>query len=444
MAVIYLRSTDGSDADNGSTWALAKATMAAALTAAGSGGTVYVSQSHAETSSASKSLTSPGTAASPVNVICVNDGAAPPTAVATTATVSVTGSSSSISFLGHAYYYGVTFRAGSGANTGTINIGSTSTTSTYTVFDSCGLSLLSTSGISKILFGIVNTGASGGSVVLRNCTITFSEASQHIDINGSGDFLWEGGSSAGTAPTYLFQAEAGGGGTLWLRGVDLSGIGSGSNLVRAQFGMRNTFNFENCKLGSSVTISTGSIVGPNGMAVRVTNCDSTDTNYRYYWQTYSGTVTHEATIVRTGGASDGTTSISRKMVSTANSKFHAPLELDPIIIWNELTSSITVTVHIITDNVTLTDAECWVEVEELGTSGFPISSIQSDRVTNILTTPANQTTSTETWTTTGLTTPVKQKLNVTFTPAEKGPLKIRVMLAKASTTVYVCPKAVVS
>lgn len=444
MATIYLRSTDGSDADNGSTWALAKATLAAAQTAAGAGGTVYVSQSHAETSTTDKNLTSPGTAASPTRVICVNDAAEPPTAIASTATVSVTGAGGDISFLGHAYYYGITFRTGSGSNAGLIRIGSAGVTDTYTVFDTCGLSLLATSGTSKILFGIVNTGASGGSTRLRQCTVTFSEASQHIDINGSGDFLWEGGSAAGTAPTYLFQAEAGGGGTVWVRGVDLSGIGSGCNLVRVLFGMRHTINFENCKLGSSVSITNGSIVGPNCMAVRVTNCDSADTNYRYYWQTYSGTVTHESTIVRTGGASDGTTAISRKMVSSSDSEFHAPLELDPIVIWNESTSSITVTVHIVTDNVTLTDAECWLEVEELGTSGFPLSVIQSDRAADILATPANQTTSTETWTTTGLTTPVKQKLHVTFTPAEKGPLKVRVMLAKASTTVYVCPKAEVA
>ncbi len=49
MAVIYLRSTDGNDLDDGLTWATARATLANALTAAGAGGTVYVSQNHAET-----------------------------------------------------------------------------------------------------------------------------------------------------------------------------------------------------------------------------------------------------------------------------------------------------------------------------------------------------------------------------------------------------------
>jgi hypothetical protein len=43
-----------------------------------------------------------------------------------------------------------------------------------------------------------------------------------------------------------------------------------------------------------------------------------------------------------------------------------------------------------------------------------------------------------------LTTPVKQELSVTFTPEEKGPIRFRVMLGKASTVMYLCPEAVVS
>jgi hypothetical protein len=156
-----------------------------------------------------------------------------------------------------------------------------------------------------------------------------------------------------------------------------------------------------------------------------------------------GDVYSESTIVRTGGASDGTTPISRKMTSSANAKFFAPLESDDVFAWNETTgSSVTVTAETMTDNVTLTDAEAWVEVEYLGTSGFPLGSGASDRAADILATPANQTTSSEAWTTTGLTTPVKQKLSVTFTPQEKGLIRARVMLAKASTTLYFCPKVI--
>lgn len=57
----------------------------------------------------------------------------------------------------------------------------------------------------------------------------------------------------------------------------------------------------------------------------------------------------------------------------------------------------------------------------------------------ILGTPADQTASTETWATTGMTNPNKFKLSVTVTPGKAGPITARVYLAKPSTTVYIDP-----
>ena len=97
-------------------------------------------------------------------------------------------------------------------------------------------------------------------------------------------------------------------------------------------------------------------------------------------------------------------------------------------------------IEILHDSVTnLQDDEVWLEVEYLGTAGFPLSLFASDRMTDILSTPADQTTSSVAWTTTGLTNPNKQKLAVTFTPQEIGVVRCRVALAKPSYTVYVDP-----
>lgn len=176
------------------------------------------------------------------------------------------------------------------------------------------------------------------------------------------------------------------------------------------------------------------------------NCDSADTNYRLWIQDYTGSVVSETTVVRSGGASDGATAISWKMTSTANAVYpHLTLSPCEIVTWNETVgSAITATIEIVTDNVTLTDGECWVEVTYLGTSGTPLGASVNDAKADVLATAANQTTSTETWTTTGLTTPVKQKLSVTFTPQEKGFIHAVVRLAKASTIVYVDPKLVIT
>jgi hypothetical protein len=224
-----------------------------------------------------------------------------------------------------------------------------------------------------------------------------------------------------------------------ISGVDLSNFSSSLNLC--SFGFNGIVIFRDCKLPASWSGSlvTGTIT--SGARAELYNCDSADTNYRLIVTDYAGSITSETVIVMTGGASDGTTPLSWKMVSGANAEYPLVSLCSPEIVkWNDTTgSAITATVEIITDNVTLTDAECWIEVQYLGTSGFPLSVFVSDAKADILATAANQSSSSVTWTTTGLGTPVKQKLSVTFTPQEKGFLHAVVHLAKASTTVYVDP-----
>lgn len=445
MADIYLSSVDGDDGDDGSTWALAKATLAAALTAAGAGGTVYVDNAHAETQASAMTLTSPGTAASPVRVLCVDrtGNPEPPTALATTATVSTTGNSA-MTFAGFAFVYGVTFSVGSG-NNGLAFANFTSISPWYWIIESGSIQLGSIHGGVRIFVGANSVGSDDCGLELVNSTLKFGNAAEGVVLRCP--MLWRNSAAlaaGGTTPTTLFLSPAGAApyGRLRASGVDFSDFGSGNNLVQVGVDF-NRYDFENCKLGSSVSVATGTFAGQGGTKIRVVNCDSADTSYRYHKQDYQGTITQETTIVRTGGASDGTTPVSRKMESTANAHIFAPLESDPVVFWNETVgSSVTVTVETVTDNVTLTDKEAWVEVEYLGTSGFPLALFADDRASNNnahLGSGTNQTTSSETWTTTGLTTPVKQKLSVTFTPQEKGLIRARVMLAKASTTMYFDP-----
>lgn len=444
MADIYLRSSDGSDSDNGSTWALAKATAAAALTAAGAGGTVYGSDNHSSDAGASIALASPGTAASPTRLISVDDSGnpEPPTSQLAGATVSTGAGSFTLTFTGFGYCRGFTFiRPGSGASPlvfGDLN-------PWFWRFVNCTFQYTTTASSGAINLGIGSGSIDDQRLEWKSCSIIFGHASQKLTVRCP--FIWSGGSAAasGAVPTSLFLS-GGVPADVVLDGVDLSAFTSGTALVDVSGASSGRFVFRNCKLGASVAITTGSIPGQGGLTVLLVNCDSADTNYRYYKQTYQGVIQHETIIVRTGGASDGTTTISRQMVSSANSKIYSPLVLDDIVKWNDTVgSALTAAVEIITDNVTLTDAECWIEVEYLGTSGVPLSSLANDRMTDpVFGTPANQTSSSETWTTTGLTTPVKQVLSASFTPQEKGPVRVRVMLAKPSTTVYVDPLVTIS
>jgi hypothetical protein len=229
---------------------------------------------------------------------------------------------------------------------------------------------------------------------------------------------------------------------LLVQGFDFSALSSSVNIVKALGDGGVVAIFRDCKLPASWS---GALVTSGqtklGSRVEMHNCDNADTNYRIWVEDYAGSIKSETTIVRTGGASDGTTTLSWKMASSANTHYGVGGLASPEIVkWNETTgSSITATVEIVTDNVTLKDDECWLEIQYLGTSGFPLSLFSADAKADVLATAVAQTTSTETWTTTGLATPVKQKLSVSFTPQEKGYVHAVVKLAKPSATVYVDP-----
>ena len=441
MANLYVRSTDGSDADNGSTWALAKATLSGASAIDAAGDAIYVSQVHAESSGSAQTIALAGTAASPVRVICGNDGAAPPTAVDTSGVITTTGNFA-ISITGSAYISGLTFAAGTGASGGSASLSLNASANHFQTFENCSFRL-NTSGSSQAL-NPTSAVASAGQSLTRwvDCSVRFGHAAHAIQIN-RGIFEWAGGSllSGGTSPTTLLNLSGTSNyaGIAKISGVDLSNASSAINLVTGQ--TPGQVVIRNSKLPASWSGSLFTGTFSPGLRVEMHNCDSADTNYRLWVEDYAGSIKSETTIVKSSGASDGTTGLSWKMASSANAKYPLiPLKSPEIVKWNETVgSAITATIEVVTDNVTLTDDDCWVEVQYLGTSGFPIGSFVSDVKADVLATAASQSSSTETWTTTGLTTPVKQKLSVTFTPQEKGFLHAVVHLAKASTTVYVDP-----
>lgn len=446
MANLYVRSTDGSDADNGSTWALAKATLAGAAAIDAAGDVIYVSQAHAESTASAVNMTFAGTVASPVKVIAGSDAAEPPTSVSTAPTITTTTSGSitlTLATNGILKVYGLQFICGSGQSAN-LSLNTNGGTGSRTILRDCALRLSTTGAGAFIAAGSANNGGS----VWANTTVRFSSTGQSLQANGFATYLfWVGGEieSGSSAITTLFNS-LGGGNKIVVSGVDLSRGASSMNISSATAAGVD-LTIRNCKLPASWTGSLHNGTPGNGSVFRLHNCDSGDTNYRFIEQTTYGSTRNENTIVRTGGATDGTTALSWKMVTTADAEYPESTLDSPELParWNSTVgSSITVTVEIITDNVTLTDGECWLEVQYLGTAGFPESLFANDAKASYLATAANQTTSTETWTTTGLTTPVKQKLSVTITPQEVGYIQGVVRLAKASTTVYVDPLFVVT
>jgi hypothetical protein len=431
VANVYVRS-GAAGAGTGADWTNAYTTLAAALTAKAAGDDFWVSDDHAETQASAITLTSPGTAANPCRIICVNhSGTVPPVSadLRTTATISTTGASN-ISAAGVAHWYGISLLAGNSSNQGRVQLNSANTgTSSY---DTCVFQCNNTAAGSLIILN--------GTLELRSCTYTFGATGQSFNLgSNTASVLMIGGSVTGTIPTTLFN---GVNGPLMVRliGVDLSNAGSGKTLVTITGTVVSSHEFQDCKLGSSVAVTTGTITSRGGY-VRLVNCDSADTNYRYAFTNLFATETQETTIVRSGGATDGVTSVSRKIVTTANPKFYYPYRSDWMLFWNTATGgALTVAIPVVTDNVTLKDNDAWIEAEGLTTSGVPLGGFVNDGAADLLNAGTNQTTdSTSSWTTTGLTTPVKQVLSTTITPQKAGFIRARVCVAKASTTLYYDP-----
>lgn len=429
---LYVNSVDGSDADDGLTWATAKATVEGALAIDAAGDTIYVSDNHAETAAAAKTWTLPTTPGE--RILCADDAAEPPTALATTCTVTTTGNNAVTIPGGFAYIYGITFNSGTGASGASDLIIAGSTVAVGMVFDTCVFNNVSTSTSAPMFIGQNGAGTNDDVLVeFRNCDISFGNVSQEITMrNGRFHFI-DLALTGATAPGTLFQNTSSSDSQVFVESSDLSGLAF-TNLVNVSGAATSNYLIRNSKLPTSIVVATGTFAGPGDAVVRLHNCDSADTNYRFAEHKFEGSVVNETTIVRTGGASDGTTPISWKMDAngtTQASGFWHPLESPEIVQWNETTGSAkTITVEFITDSVAnINDDQVWLETDCLATSGFPQGTRGTDRKADILAAAAAQTDSTATWTTTGLTNPNTQKLDVTCTPAEKGYIHARVYVS---------------
>jgi hypothetical protein len=397
MSNVYVRS-GAAGAGTGADWANAYTTLAAAFTAKAAGDVFYVSDDHAETQASAMTLTSPGTAAAPCFVYCVNHaGTVPPVSadLATTATITTTGANALAIASGVAYFYGITFNAGSGAVNAKLNIASAGAASFF-MFNSCTLAKLGTTGIAAAVgFGPSSTSALSVGVALVNTKVQFGATADTMSV-GYCDFVWKNTASAisGAAfPTSLFSGALPG--TIQLEAVDLSALGSGKTIVGATSAPKH-ISLKDCKLGASVTIA----ATPTAFVTEtvVSRIDSSGTNYIEQKYTYAGTQTDETTIIRTSGASDGTTAKSRKIVTTANSKWQFPFEATPIAIWQDSTSAATATLEGVWNAAALpNNDEIWFDLEYLGAAGNPQGSFATGTKADGLASGSALTASTQAW-----------------------------------------------
>lgn len=385
------------------------------------GDIVYISNNHAENISGNLNLQWPSAAAN-LFVYCVDDAAAPPTALATTATCTCSSAVTALSVatLTNIYFYGIAFIAG----TSVAIAGSAG--GRYTV-ERCSLQPTTS----------INLGSSTpADVWLINTDVKFGSSATAILCTIQGAFTrWSGGSilSGGGTPTDIFGIDRG---SLLVEDVDFSNAPSGVNLEHAS-AVNQTITFRNCKMpsGWSGGVFSGSIA--SGSRAKMTASDiSSSLLLREAMN--AGDIYHETTLVQSGGASDGTTPLSWKLVSSSTCSKANPLITSEILVRNIATVSKAVTIEILHDSATaLKEDEVWIEAQYFSASGNPLGARVVDQV---VLNPSNQSSSAVTWTTTGMSNPNKQKLDVTFTPGQAGYFLLRVFLAKPSYTIYASPK----
>lgn len=399
--------------------------------AAAAGDTIYIDDGHSEAGiGATMTLTMSATVGSPTKVYCVDKAS---DALSTGAVVAT--GNQELRMSGFTYSYGVNYSSGSGmivfgrgVNTAWTLEGNNTTVLTCTSGN--GISAYST-GYAAFLT-LINAKAYIGA--------------RGFDAGNFGLLRWKGGAvdTGGSGSTCFYRIGTNNA-TAIFEDVDLSDLGKGASeayLFYMYYHTGISVQFLRCKLpdDAGFVISQDDADYYNSGKVILHHCSSANQTYDFYERSYEGTCQDETTIVRTGGASDGTTAISCKMVSSSRCVDNLiALESPPITAWTSSTTEKTFTIEFVHDSATaLQNDEIWMELEYPANNTDGLGAIAKSKCA-ILGTPADTTDSYETWTTTGLSNPNTRKLSVTVTPGKAGPICARVYLAKASTTVYVDP-----
>lgn len=409
------------------------------------GSTMYISNGHAETSATNVTLVGgQGTNAAPNKYYCVSNAVAPPAAITTGASLSVT-TAHTLFITKNGYYEGIAFNCGAGTNANTPSLiwGGNGNTNFLTTFKNCSFNMLGTG--SGATIGASSPDQNG--VLMYNCTVTFSNTGQTFgNTNTVQGGTMIGGSIAatGSVPTSLFNIGLTKSGFYRLRGVDLSSVISPGTLVNNSNGWTaGEIALENCKIGNAVTMTSGTF--DLFSQFKMDNCDSGSKNYRFYRQNFFGSINQDTTTVNnTNPSSDGTTKISWSLNTSPNVNFYRPMIFEefPIVQWNSLTSGAhTATIQIASNGSALTNKDIWMELEYFGSSASPISSIVSSRAIDILATPSTYSTSTDSW---GGSPTNTQFMQVSFSPQLAGPIKCRIYMGAPVVTAYVNPLIIVN
>ena len=396
---------------------------------------VKVSSTHTETAGAAISYTLPTTPGM-ILVSVLFDGSG--TGAVTAGASIAVGASNNVFIItsGFAYIFGLTLAAGTGNSAaGDFNI-ATGAVASGVVMDTCEINIPSTNTGAVLSIGPSASGSTDDiQITLNNCTHTKGNNST-IRLQNGRIRINNLTIAAGTF-TSLFQFTTGANPDCIITASDFSAA-TVTNLVNLSgTTMFGRFIIAQTKLPSAA-ITTGTFAGPGSVVIEIIDSSNADVQYDYEMHCWQGVVEIDSGVY--ADATDGTQGISWLMTGNANTSFTYPLATPPMEFFNSSLTAMTTIVPVMNDGTTFTDAQLWQETLAKVTSTSTKGTWNiADRVASILATPANQASSTQSWT----GTPggaVKQQLESgSFTPAEVGGITVVVYLA-ANDSVNVSPK----
>ncbi len=465
MADLYVDLTGGGTAVSPfNSWATAASSAETALEDAAcvAGSRVFVkcgatATNDPDTVAASRTLTSAGTHANPVQIIGVKNGttAAPPTnsdlvdyqaGDTDVPIIECTGGTSNMSFEGSVYAYGIQFKCGQRF------LGVATTPGLFWTFENCLLAAAQAASSGYISLGSTSF-ETGSEYRFINTDIDFGGASNlnEFRVSTAGNIFWDGGSWEGPAAQFLVDSFFRG--NVHIKGVDLTNLGANTILDLTDMD-DGRVTIENCKINASLALATGT--WPDAQSfVKLHNCTA-DTGVAtsiigFEEECLAGTVEDEQTVFRTGGATDEAKGAHAfKMTPSASATFGNPLRSPPMAIWLDGTET-TVDVFICNDaaessptNDVHTNevwAEVWASDATLDTAQAVLDTSRADP----LTADTDIASDSSTWGTGGNNA---QKISITtIAPGYEGWAFVQVCCKDLSgnpTIIYVDPKPVTS
>ncbi len=431
MATIYY-DAGATGSGDGSSFANAYTTMAAAVSAMFANDVLFVASDSRESITVDTAYTFPGNN----SVICVNKVSGnPETQEAAGGYLGHTSTNRSIVFAcpSRLYVYGMELVV-----TGNDQIRVSPTDGQHTELEDCHIRLNGSNSFFDL--GALNNDANRY-VRMRGGKITFGNANNGVRHYSAAVF--EGVVLAGTAPSVLVPSGSRAGNLMRWEGCDLSLVTG--TLVAGNTTEPSRIDFINCKLGSGVTRLSYSATNLSGTDVFLFDCASGDEHYHFEHHNALGSLTTVTSIYANDGAKyDGTNGCCWKIETTANAYLFMPYITPWFDQYHDGTSAVTPSIEILRDGSTtpFTNVQVWGEWAYKGTAGSTMTTLTHDRRA-VLGSVSNQDNGAglSNWTgESGSAWSGKLEAPGTITPAEIGHIRGRVCVGLPSTVVYVDPQ----